>query len=301
MNFSRAFGATIAFLLIIITSSTLIDNNSGKLITTQQEELPSEKEQAESSTSKVSKQQELEKKPQDKRHSTIFVKEEQPLTTNNQKSQSNDSSDNISAANVKENERAEQENVTLEIARDAANNKDWALFLEVSKKIKTMPEYVQPMTLTMAIREEAPQHVFETLLTRGESFLPQHLTRIAISNKLVLLKRLIPLGLNIHAELPNGDNAINVLMKTLASPQTFEFLLQQNVAIQPGANGKDPLLVALEASLSNNRAIFYAAKLVENGAQPGAVHYSLVAQIKESNPKAYNLIKNNIPELLESS
>lgn len=299
MNFSKALMASLALLIvIIITSFTLEEGELNNSKTTQQEALSSNQNQNEFSANGVSREQ--EQRPKNKQHAKDSIKVNESSITIKQIFQADNPPNNISVPSVKENESAQHNSVTLEIAREAANIKDWELFLEVSKKIKEMPEYVHPMTLTMAIRENAPQHVFEALLARGEAFLPQHLTRTAIGNKLELLKRLIPLGLNVHAELPNGDNVINILMKSLSSPQVFEFLLQQNVAIRPGSNGKDPLLAALDASLSNNKAVFYVSKLIENGVQPNAEHYSLVTRIKESNPKAYNLIESNIPELLEA-
>lgn len=207
---------------------------------------------------------------------------------------------NNTGKNVAITEEQLQNRIALEITREAASNKDWELFLEASQKVQEMPDYLHPMTLTTAIREEAPQHVFEALLARGERFLPQHLTRIVIANKVDLLKRLIPLGLDIHAELPNGDNAINVLLRTMSSRQAFLFLLKNNVAIRPGANGKDPLLFALEKARKENEAIYYVFRLVHHGAQLNSSHYLVVSEIKDMNPQAFDLIKRNIPELLEN-
>lgn len=187
----------------------------------------------------------------------------------------------------------------LDIARKASRSGDWELFLEAARKVREMPDYLHPMTLTAAIKENAPVSVFRTLIDEGEVFLPQHLTRISIEDNLPLLRELMPLGLNIHMELPNGDNAIHALLRTFNSLKTFEFLLQNNVVIKPSAKGIKPLEVALIGAQERLDAASHVVLLVKHGAVIDTEQLQLTHELASLNPQSYALIKANAPELIQ--
>lgn len=186
----------------------------------------------------------------------------------------------------------------LKINRQAARRGDWVLFLESARRIREMPEHLRPTTLTAAIRENAPIHVFKALLDEGETFLPEHAIRIALENNLALLKQLIPLGLDIYITAPNGDNLLHTVLRTFNSLETFEFLLQNNVGIQPTVRGKKPLMIALEGAKLHTIAATHAALLVKHGADIEPGYLDFVHELAQSNPDAYAIIENTAPELI---
>lgn len=179
-----------------------------------------------------------------------------------------------------------------------AKEQNWQEFLEIIKHFPFKKEMETDHALFTAIIWKAPNSVFNALLNSGAHFTHIHTNLVTGKNDLNYLKRLVALGLDIHAQSHNGENAINALAELPYSTETLEYLLQQNVAIVVPQNSKSPVTVALTKAVKTDQAVLFAAKLLQYGAPPSAEDYELVENLKRQNPKAYQLVKAHIPELI---
>jgi|GEM_PF-2593590 len=206
--------------------------------------------------------------------------------------------------------RIEERNRKLKITKEQydkmmeyASQRDWQAFLAIAQTLLTEGDRDSRFTITDAIREKAPDWVFKALLNSGAQFDSAHLFRVIRMEDLAFTQRLVALGLDIHAQSHNGENAINALAKLPYKTATLEYLLQQNVAIitpRTGTpqNGKSPVTEALTKALKYESPVLFAAKLLQYGAHPSAEDYALVENLKQQNPKAYQLVQVHIPELI---
>lgn len=179
-----------------------------------------------------------------------------------------------------------------------ASEKNWEAFLEISEPRLSKQNYETASVLIAAIRNKAPNWVFRALLNGGAKFEYTHTFRVIRMEDLAFTQRLVALGLDIHAQSHNGENAINALAELPYSTETLEYLLQQNVAIVMPQNSKSPVTVALTKAVKIDQAVLFAAKLLQYGANPSAEDYALVEELKQQNPKAYQLVQAHIPELI---
>ena len=200
--------------------------------------------------------------------------------------------------NIRGNDEAKIRLENYKLLTQAAKEKDWEKFLELSQQTMSEAEYSRNSTLIAAIRDKAPKSVFESLLARGAQFQPSHLMRVVTMGDLPLLNMLISLGLDIHMTDYDGENAVNVLVSSLTSRKIFDFLLVNNVAIQTGNDGIPLLTKALDKAVTRKEAVYYAYKLIQYGAEITAVDRELVEKIRNENQAAFNLIQRNIPELI---
>jgi len=180
-----------------------------------------------------------------------------------------------------------------------AKEQNWQEFLEIIKHFPFKNEMEIDHALFTAIIWKAPNSVFNALLNSGAHFTHIHTNSVTGKNDLNYLKRLVALGLDIHAQSHNGENAINALAELPYSTETLEYLLQQNVAIVMPQNSKSPVTVALTKAVKIDQAVLFAAKLLQYGAHPSAEDFALVEELKQQNPKAYQLVQAHIPELIK--
>lgn len=197
--------------------------------------------------------------------------------------------------------RSEERKARLEkfkVLTQAAKEKDWDNFLELSEEVMAQSEYSKHSTLVAAIRDKAPKRVFERLRSRGAQFQPHHLMRVVMMDDLNFLKMLVSLGLDIHMTGRNGENGINSLVNSLASKENFNFLLVNNVEIKTGKDGTSPLTTALNRAIRSKDAVYYAYRLVQHGIPIGEADIELVKRLSKENKQSYDLIKSNLPELI---
>lgn len=179
----------------------------------------------------------------------------------------------------------------------AASAGEWESFLEAEEKLEYENQESLNFALSQALLHGAPYEVIEELISRGAQFNTQSMTFLAINNRVELTKKLIPLGLDIHAVDTNGKNGISHTLIGFQSKEMFDFLLYSQVSIKPSSNGFDPLDMALKSLIVNDVGLYYVEKLVKHGARIEASHKQLLSQINEHNPSIYLYLRNNLPEI----
>ena len=195
----------------------------------------------------------------------------------------------------------------------AADSGDWDAFLDIAFELELISDYELATSFSEAIRNNAPLWVFEDLINRGAHFNVSHLLMLASNNQLSLIKQLIPLGLDIHMVNTEGMNAVHAAIMPFSDTEVFNFLMEEKVRIDTKVAGLDPLARALTGMLGDlnsiisdrkvlfrhNKALYYARLLISAKANVTPDHFTIVNQMKETNPKSYQHIINYLPPIMD--
>lgn len=179
---------------------------------------------------------------------------------------------------------------TRQQMKQAAENGDWAAFLDARKQLNDLMGAGDMLSLLDAMQFSAPKHVFQELLRTGSQFTPDMIMFLAINNNVDQVKMLISLGFDIHMTDRYEKNALLYSIEFNA-PGVFRFLLTQGVSIAPSMRGFDALDTALDALLKpQNKSLVFANSLLELAADTKPSHAYLLSKLEQQRPAIYQEI-----------
>ena len=181
--------------------------------------------------------------------------------------------------------------------RITAAEGDWTGMLEVLDELNKVPVELLAEALKQAIEFNAPVHVFEDLIYRGAIFDHSHLYQLVRNNNVALTQSLVPLGLDIHMEDPDGANGIHMVFTKLPNKEMFGYLVDSKLNLTKKVNGQDPLAKLLGIMLAIDQddstsltqaqnyilAQSYGKRLTDEGVQLEPEHHELLRQIVIAN------------------
>jgi len=170
---------------------------------------------------------------------------------------------------------------------ESAKSKNWNEFYSALDFLDLLDQESLNLALFQASLNNAPINILQDLLSRGALFSPEIINLLAMQNKLTLIKKLIPLGLNLYTTDKDGRSAIYYTLLNFNSKETFDYLISQNVNTQSIQEKLDPLDKALEYTIKNYSGIHYIDALIADGAQIQKSHKQYLEQIKLNNYPAY--------------
>ncbi len=181
----------------------------------------------------------------------------------------------------------------------SAKEKNWDKFNNYVRYLEGEDQASLNLSLYQAIINNAPIKIIENLLNRGATFSKEIIGILALQNNLALIKRLIPLGLDIYTVDSNGQSAIYYTLVTFQSKKTFDYLINKNISMKPDKKGLTPLDKALKYAIKTSKAIYYIDKLITYGARINTHHKNLLQVIKSNNIETYLKIIYLHPELID--
>ena len=219
---------------------------------------------------------------------------------------------NKSPEQARSGELAVEDNPAATInPQELAKTGQWSDFIQSIDSLDAVDEESLNTAIKLAIQFNAPIWVFEDLLFRGAVFNHEHLFQLVRNSQLALLESLVPLGLDIHIQAPNGSNAIHLIMDMMSDTEMFFYMINHRVNVKSKVSGIDPLTKALtrvKSTFDPNQAIEYQSSkfnmatlvcsdLVMAGAQIEAAHLDLMREIKGLSEKTYDYIVYNAEAL----
>ena len=187
----------------------------------------------------------------------------------------------------------------------AAYAGNWKEFLEYSELIAQDDEYMPTIQLVTAIKQNAPIYVIEELLKNGARWNTAHANiSVRMRNKQEIIEYM-NLGMDIHIHDPTRDNPINAMVMSIfnknnARREVFTFLLDSGVEIRKGSDGQHPITKALISAKKNEEAIFYIFQMMKKSPAVTDEQILLAKELNNDNPRAYNLLKRNVPKFSEA-
>ena len=205
----------------------------------------------------------------------------------------------VESVNINETEDISQDLlINMNKLFESAKSKKWSEFYGAVDFLDTLDQGTLDLALFQASINDAPINIIKDLLSRGALFSPQIINMLAMQNKLNLIKKLVPLGLDIYTTDEHGRTAIYYTLLTFNSKQTFNYLISQNVSSKSIQNILDPLDKALEYTMGSNAGIYYIDILIDDGAQIQKSHKDYLEKIKHNNNQAYLEIISKHPEFI---
>lgn len=198
-----------------------------------------------------------------------------------------------------------QSDEVLKIQKDimalssAASDKNWRAFDETLASLEHIDQNMLNLALLKAISSNAPFEIISSLLNNGAQFSAGIINTLALKNNVALTRKLIPLGMDLHALDRLGRNAINYTLLSFQSKEMFDFLISHGVSIKTNSEEPDALAMALSHTI-NYDATYYIQRLIDYGSPIESDHIQLLQEISKTNKPIYEQLKVNAPEFFNN-
>mgnify|MGYP000654265256 CR=1 FL=1 len=175
---------------------------------------------------------------------------------------------------------------------------DWDKFIEAVNWFEINEPSVIQVALHQAIVNSADFEIITDLLDKGGEISSETAPLITTTNNLDLIKKLVPLGLDLHGIDSKGKNSLDHAMTMLPDREVFDYLLANNVSVKHDNQMMDALDKALNHAMYSQDAIYFVERLVKHGAPIELSHRQILEKIHNESPKIYQSLQERVPELL---
>lgn len=172
----------------------------------------------------------------------------------------------------------------------SADERDWQKFKQLIAEMELDNPQALQFGLNIALAKRASIDVVKHFIESGAVFTDANLPSTLAANDMALLQYAVNNGLDLHATVLGGRNAISFTMAgPTISREVFDYLLDSNLDVNPKVDGPSPLNYAIQnLYLSGSHSDYYLERLLNAGAKVSAKDIKELELYRDAMPEVYN-------------